>query len=201
MSPPGEPEPKRKARDTRKRPLEVERYDVLEGPCARLFHGLFGRRWGSARTSGYSFPLAQIERLALMLDVADRNELLYLSLAPFIGLAAYLWRRWLPIGIGGYFELAITVYVGFWFVVLVFLDRRVDQQQTLRSRHTRWIKNTAMRNRLTHRRNMAVTRAEVREQAIEAKARGREKAQQAATAQPATPASPDIGPTLDDLLQ
>ncbi len=141
-----------------------------------------------------------------MLDVATRAELLYLCFLPVPCIAAWFYRLWLPLSLGGYFELAFVIYVGFWFTIAVFLDRRLDFVSGQRRRQIMTSKLSERESRLMFRREMAASREEVQAQAAEAQARGRLRAQQAEPAAHATPAAPkaappSAGPSIDDLLR
>ncbi len=191
------------------KPIKTTQSRYSEGPFTRAFHRLVPPRPQTRQNRvSYSYGFGLIERATRMADVATRAELFYMGMAPALIVAAYFWRSWLPRWLGGVFELALAIYFGLWFVFAVFLDRRLDFVRGQRQRHALWTKMSERESWLAFRQEMAKTRAEVREQADEAKARGQAKQAKAApgAGRPAPTSSTEAAakpatPSIDDLLQ
>lgn len=203
-----EPKPKpdaRKGAGGRKlKPLPITQPDFPEGRFTRALYRVFPPR-APTRQNPNTYPtfLSLVERATRMADVASGTELAYMCLAPFLIVASYFWRLWLPLWLGGAFEISLAIYFGLWFVIAVFLDRRLDADRGQRKRHSNWTQLSERESWLVFRQEMTRTRDEVREQAREAKARGQEKAAPAGlpTGSGAGGGANPATPSIDDLLQ
>jgi hypothetical protein len=194
----------RKKRDPRQRTAEFIAYDALEGPCTKFFHLFVARRMMTVINSRpYPWFLGMLHRLARMLDGADLWELIVLGSAPIWCALALSWRLLsIPASVGGFVEVALAVYLGYWFVLMVFLDRRLDHQDLSRVKNMRYNKAMARETRMMKRRDLRRTREEVAQAAKEAAERGRAKAQTAPAPTPADAVGTmDPSPDLDELLR
>jgi hypothetical protein len=193
------------------RKKEHAAYDVLDGPFATSFHKFFKRRIiTKANMKPYPWFIGGIHRAARMLDVADVWERAVLLIFPLPFLLAWLQPRLgVPPQLQGYGLLLAGAYVGYHFVLWVFLDRRldfIDASRVYAGRRTRFEARDA---RLLKRRMAAKEKPEIKALAAEALKRGRMKAQEAETIVPPPPPHDDAAPipvrpaavSLDDLLR
>lgn len=202
------PGPREKPKpDLTKRPEEITQFDVLDGPFANFFHRFVKRRMlTSQMPKPYPWFIGGIHRLARMLDVADHLELVVLGGLPFAFVGFYSWRWFgIPSQLAGLGELAVGCYVGYWFVLMVFLDRRLDHLDLQRVKSVRYARVEARDTRVVRRREAAKNLPALRERAAEARERGRAKATDPAPEPPATPLTeprPDaaMAVSLEDLL-
>jgi hypothetical protein len=210
----------KKKRDLTKRTADFAQFDVLDGPCTRFFHLFVRRRMMTiSAPRPYPFFIGGIQRLARMIDGGDPWELIVLGIAPLL-FAAGLYHSQLgvPAKLGGFVIVFLGSYTGFWFVLLVFLDRRLDRLDKARVdmvRHNR----TSGRDERTMRRRMVLNQgAEIAQRNAEALERGKLKARANGGAEedaeeddwddeapkrpvPVQTAPAPVEPSLDDLLK
>jgi hypothetical protein len=207
-------------RDLTKRTADMVQFDVLEGPCTRFVHLFIKRRMMSVQQPRpYPFFIGGIQRLARMIDVGDPWELTVLGIAPLLFAAGlYHAQLGLPARLGGFVILFLGSYTGFWFVLLVFLDRRLDRVELARLNMVRHGRSKSRDERTMRQREALNQEPEIRQRNAEALERGKLKARANGGAEedaeeddwddeaPKRPvqvqtAPAPVEPSLDDLLK
>jgi hypothetical protein len=185
-------------------PQDQHQYDVLEGPFTKSFHVFFKRRLLTRqKPKPYPWFIGGIHRAARQLDVADPWELITLAVAPFLFALVYkMWRWGVSPTIVGYCIIGLGCYVGFYLVLWVFLDRRLDYLDQSRVMSIRRKRLEARDERLMRRRDAKMSREARIAANAEAAKRGEQKAGRTfpGASLPSAAASRPAQVSLDDLL-